>query len=84
MLRSKLQETQEEHVLPAAQHSVYLLASQHCAAVVSSLLGSPLPFDRYPVPTKEDRERRVRGPSPRVSTGRASVKLWRGTVLMGA
>ncbi|XP_069322861.1 maestro heat-like repeat-containing protein family member 1 isoform X3 [Eulemur rufifrons] len=46
VLRSKLQETQE-HVLPATQHSVYLLASQHCAAVVSSLLGSPLPFDSH-------------------------------------
>ncbi|GAB5584328.1 maestro heat-like repeat-containing protein family member 1 isoform X1 [Prionailurus iriomotensis] len=49
VLRSKLQETREEHVLQAAQHSVYLLASQHCAAVVSSLLGGPLPFDRAPV-----------------------------------
>uniref|UniRef100_A0A452V533 Maestro heat like repeat family member 1 n=1 Tax=Ursus maritimus TaxID=29073 RepID=A0A452V533_URSMA len=47
VLRTKLQETREEYVLQAAQHSVYLLASQHCAAVVSSLLGSPLPFDRY-------------------------------------
>ncbi|XP_039110003.1 maestro heat-like repeat-containing protein family member 1 isoform X2 [Hyaena hyaena] len=47
VLRSKLQETREEHVLQAAQHSVYLLASQHCAAVVSSLLGSPLPFDSH-------------------------------------
>ncbi|KAM9198525.1 maestro heat-like repeat-containing protein family member 1 isoform 2-T2 [Dugong dugon] len=47
VLRSKLQETQEEHILKAAQHSVYLLASQHRAAVVSSLLGSPLPFDSY-------------------------------------
>ncbi|XP_007954301.1 maestro heat-like repeat-containing protein family member 1 [Orycteropus afer afer] len=47
VLRSKLQETQEEHVLKAAQHSVYLLASQHRAAVVSSLLGSPLPFDSH-------------------------------------
>uniref|UniRef100_A0A452V4H8 Maestro heat like repeat family member 1 n=1 Tax=Ursus maritimus TaxID=29073 RepID=A0A452V4H8_URSMA len=46
VLRTKLQETREEYVLQAAQHSVYLLASQHCAAVVSSLLGSPLPFDR--------------------------------------
>uniref|UniRef100_A0A452V4Z8 Maestro heat like repeat family member 1 n=1 Tax=Ursus maritimus TaxID=29073 RepID=A0A452V4Z8_URSMA len=45
VLRTKLQETREEYVLQAAQHSVYLLASQHCAAVVSSLLGSPLPFD---------------------------------------
>lgn len=49
VLRAKLRDTQEEHVLPAAQHSVYLLASQHCEAVVSSLLGSPLPFDRYSV-----------------------------------
>ncbi|XP_051015759.1 maestro heat-like repeat-containing protein family member 1 [Acomys russatus] len=47
VLRAKLQDTQEEHVLPAAQHSVYLLASQHCEAVASSLLGSPLPFDSY-------------------------------------
>lgn len=51
VLRSKLQETQEEQVLQAAQHSVCLLASQHRAALVSSLLGSPLPFDRYPAPT---------------------------------
>lgn len=47
VLRAKLQDTQEEHVLQAAQHSVYLLASQHHAAVVSSLLSSPMPFDRY-------------------------------------
>ncbi|KAM5211024.1 maestro heat-like repeat-containing protein family member 1 isoform 12-T21 [Hipposideros larvatus] len=47
VLRSKLQETPEEHVLRAAQHSVCLLASQHCEAVVSSLLGSPLPFDSH-------------------------------------
>ncbi|XP_014652779.1 PREDICTED: maestro heat-like repeat-containing protein family member 1 isoform X3 [Ceratotherium simum simum] len=47
VLRSKLQETREEHILQAAQHSVYLLASQHRAAVVSSLLGSPLPFDSH-------------------------------------
>ncbi|XP_057353603.1 maestro heat-like repeat-containing protein family member 1 isoform X1 [Manis pentadactyla] len=45
MLHSKLQETQEEQVLQAAQRSVCLLASQHRAALVSSLLGSPLPFD---------------------------------------
>lgn len=50
-LRSKLQETHGEHVLQAAQHSVYILAAQHHAAVVSSLLGSPLPFDRCVVPT---------------------------------
>ncbi|XP_063583027.1 maestro heat-like repeat-containing protein family member 1 isoform X12 [Pongo abelii] len=47
VLRSKLQEAQGEHVLPAAQHSVYLLATQHCSAVVSSLLGSPLPLDSH-------------------------------------
>nr|XP_013001222.1 maestro heat-like repeat-containing protein family member 1 isoform X7 [Cavia porcellus] len=47
VLRSKLQEVHEEHILPAAQHSVYLLASQHCTTVVSSLLGSPLPFDSH-------------------------------------
>lgn len=47
VLRSKLQETWEEHVRQATQYSVSLLASQHCEAVVSSLLGSPLPFDRY-------------------------------------
>lgn len=47
VLRSKLRDTREEDILQAAQHSMYLLASQHCAAVVASLLGSPLPFDRY-------------------------------------
>nr|XP_055170134.1 maestro heat-like repeat-containing protein family member 1 isoform X1 [Nyctereutes procyonoides] len=47
VLRSKLQETREEYVVQAAQHSVHLLASQHCAAVVTSLLGSPLPFDSH-------------------------------------
>lgn len=47
VLRAKLQDTQEEHVLQAAQHSVYLLASQHHAAVVSSLLSSPMPFDSH-------------------------------------
>uniref|UniRef100_A0A8C6W8Z7 Maestro heat-like repeat family member 1 n=1 Tax=Nannospalax galili TaxID=1026970 RepID=A0A8C6W8Z7_NANGA len=47
VLRAKLRETQEEYVLPAAQHSIYLLASQHCEAVVSSLLSSPLPFDSH-------------------------------------
>nr|XP_044636807.1 maestro heat-like repeat-containing protein family member 1 [Equus asinus] len=47
VLRSKLQETREEYILQAAQHSVYLLASQHRTAVVSSLLGSPLPFDSH-------------------------------------
>ncbi|XP_070320400.1 maestro heat-like repeat-containing protein family member 1 isoform X8 [Odocoileus virginianus] len=47
VLRSKLQETREEHVLQAAQHSVFVLATHHHAAVVSSLLGSPLPFDSH-------------------------------------
>ncbi|KAM8786647.1 maestro heat-like repeat-containing protein family member 1 isoform 1-T1 [Rhynchonycteris naso] len=47
VLCSKLQGTREEHVLQAAQHSVHILASQHCAAVVTSLLGSPLPFDSH-------------------------------------
>nr|XP_025121402.1 maestro heat-like repeat-containing protein family member 1 isoform X6 [Bubalus bubalis] len=47
VLRSKLQETREEHVLQAAQHSVFALATHHCAAVVSNLLGSPLPFDSH-------------------------------------
>ncbi|XP_022357822.1 maestro heat-like repeat-containing protein family member 1 isoform X6 [Enhydra lutris kenyoni] len=47
VLRSKLRDTREEDILQAAQHSVYLLASQHCAAVVASLLGSPLPFDSH-------------------------------------
>ncbi|XP_061028007.1 maestro heat-like repeat-containing protein family member 1 isoform X3 [Eubalaena glacialis] len=47
VLRSKLQETHGEHVLQAAQHSVYVLAARHHAAVVSSLLGSPLPFDSH-------------------------------------
>lgn len=61
VLRSKLQETREEHVLQSAQHSVYVLASQHCVAVVASLLGSPLPFDRYLVST-------VRGPCAPVPT----------------
>ncbi|XP_023579631.1 maestro heat-like repeat-containing protein family member 1 isoform X2 [Octodon degus] len=45
MLKEK--EVHEEHILPAVQHSVYLLASQHCTTVVSSLLGSPLPFDSH-------------------------------------
>ncbi|XP_061294016.1 maestro heat-like repeat-containing protein family member 1 isoform X3 [Bos javanicus] len=47
VLRSKLQETREEHILQAAQHSVFALATHHCASVVSNLLGSPLPFDSH-------------------------------------
>ncbi|XP_070238671.1 maestro heat-like repeat-containing protein family member 1 isoform X4 [Bos mutus] len=47
VLHSKLQETREEHILQAAQHSVFALATHHCASVVSNLLGSPLPFDSH-------------------------------------
>ncbi|XP_021106021.1 maestro heat-like repeat-containing protein family member 1 isoform X7 [Heterocephalus glaber] len=47
VLHSKLQEVHEEHILPAAQQSMYCLASQHCTTVVSSLLGRPLPFDSH-------------------------------------
>ncbi|XP_004679984.1 PREDICTED: maestro heat-like repeat-containing protein family member 1, partial [Condylura cristata] len=47
VLRCRLQETPAGHVLQAARHSIYLLATQHHAAVVSSLLGSPLPFDSH-------------------------------------
>ncbi|KAF6100205.1 maestro heat like repeat family member 1 [Phyllostomus discolor] len=47
VLRCRVQDTQDAHVLQAAQHSVHILASQHCPAVVSSLLGSPLPFDSH-------------------------------------
>ncbi|XP_037022375.2 maestro heat-like repeat-containing protein family member 1 isoform X2 [Artibeus jamaicensis] len=46
-LRCKSQDARDGHVLQAAQHSVRILASQHCPAVVSSLLGSPLPFDSH-------------------------------------
>ncbi|XP_036904684.1 maestro heat-like repeat-containing protein family member 1 isoform X3 [Sturnira hondurensis] len=47
VLRCKAQDTRDAHVLQATQHSVHILASQHCPAVVSSLLGSPLPFDSH-------------------------------------
>lgn len=47
LIHSKLQEVDEEHLRKAAQQTVYILASQHKTAVVSSLLGSSLPFDRY-------------------------------------
>lgn len=46
-LRCKSQDARDGHVLQAAQHSLHILASQHCPAVVSSLLGSPLPFDSH-------------------------------------
>uniref|UniRef100_A0A8C3SI65 Maestro heat like repeat family member 1 n=1 Tax=Chelydra serpentina TaxID=8475 RepID=A0A8C3SI65_CHESE len=47
LIHSKLQEVDEEHVRKAAQQTVYILASQHKTAVVSSLLGSSLPFDSH-------------------------------------
>nr|XP_056710567.1 maestro heat-like repeat-containing protein family member 1 [Euleptes europaea] len=45
VVHAKLQEVDEEHVRKAAQQTVYILASQHKAAVVSSLLSNPLPMD---------------------------------------
>ncbi|XP_060099020.1 maestro heat-like repeat-containing protein family member 1 [Heteronotia binoei] len=45
VVHAKLQEVDEEHVRKAAQQTVFILASQHKAAVVSSLLGHPLPLD---------------------------------------
>lgn len=47
LVHSKLQEVDEEHLRKAAQQTVYILASQHRTAVVSSLLGSSLPFDSH-------------------------------------
>ncbi|XP_077209590.1 maestro heat-like repeat-containing protein family member 1 isoform X2 [Paroedura picta] len=47
VVRAKLQEVDEEHVRKAAQQTVYILASQHRAAVVASLLGNPLPLDSW-------------------------------------
>ncbi|EMP27282.1 HEAT repeat-containing protein 7A [Chelonia mydas] len=47
LIHSKLQEVDEEHLRKAAQQTVYILASQHKTAVVSSLLGSSLPFDSH-------------------------------------
>ncbi|XP_062987322.1 maestro heat-like repeat-containing protein family member 1 isoform X2 [Elgaria multicarinata webbii] len=43
----QLQEVEEEAVRKAAQQTVYILATQHKAAVVSSLLSHPLPLDSY-------------------------------------
>ncbi|XP_033011907.1 maestro heat-like repeat-containing protein family member 1 isoform X2 [Lacerta agilis] len=45
MVHCKLQEVEEEAVRKAAQQTVHILATQHKAAVVSSLLGNPLPLD---------------------------------------
>ncbi|XP_038244380.1 maestro heat-like repeat-containing protein family member 1 isoform X4 [Dermochelys coriacea] len=47
LIHNKLQEVDEEHLRKAAQQTVYILASQHKTAVVSSLLGSSLPFDSH-------------------------------------
>ncbi|XP_074434148.1 maestro heat-like repeat-containing protein family member 1 isoform X4 [Larus michahellis] len=47
IIHSKLEEVDEEHIRKAAQQTVYILASQHKSVVVSSLLGSPLPFDSH-------------------------------------
>ncbi|KAM6318671.1 maestro heat-like repeat-containing protein family member 1 [Aegotheles albertisi] len=47
IIHSKLEEVDEEHVRKAAQQTVYILASQHKSVVVSSLLGSSLPFDSH-------------------------------------
>ncbi|XP_074942119.1 maestro heat-like repeat-containing protein family member 1 isoform X4 [Phalacrocorax aristotelis] len=47
IIHSKLEEVDEEHVRKAAQQTVYILASQHKSMVVSSLLGSSLPFDSH-------------------------------------
>ncbi|XP_053100905.1 maestro heat-like repeat-containing protein family member 1 isoform X2 [Hemicordylus capensis] len=44
-VHAQLQEGAEGHVQRAAQQTVYILASQHKAAVVSSLLSHPLPSD---------------------------------------
>lgn len=60
IIHSKLQEVDEEHIRKAAQQTVYILASQHKSVVVSSLLGSALPFDRYrPAPPRWPRRLHV-------------------------
>ncbi|XP_066480065.1 maestro heat-like repeat-containing protein family member 1 isoform X2 [Tiliqua scincoides] len=45
VVHTKLQEVEEEHIRKAAQQMVHTLASQHKAAVMSSLLNNPLPLD---------------------------------------
>ncbi|KAM6454656.1 maestro heat-like repeat-containing protein family member 1 isoform 3-T3 [Liasis olivaceus] len=45
LIHAKLQEVQEETVQKATQQTVCILATQHKAAVVSSLLSHPLPLD---------------------------------------
>ncbi|XP_069588269.1 maestro heat-like repeat-containing protein family member 1 isoform X3 [Ranitomeya imitator] len=44
-VQEQLEETPEEHVRKAAVQTVYILATQHVKAVVSSLLSCPVPYD---------------------------------------
>ncbi|XP_063306959.1 maestro heat-like repeat-containing protein family member 1 [Pelobates fuscus] len=44
-VHDQLQDSQEEHVKKAAIQTVYILATQHVEAVVSSLLSSQVPYD---------------------------------------
>ncbi|XP_063780804.1 maestro heat-like repeat-containing protein family member 1 [Pseudophryne corroboree] len=44
-VHEQLQETPEEHIKKAAVQTIYILATQHMAAVVTSLLCSPVPYD---------------------------------------
>uniref|UniRef100_A0A8C5QGU4 Maestro heat-like repeat-containing protein family member 1 n=1 Tax=Leptobrachium leishanense TaxID=445787 RepID=A0A8C5QGU4_9ANUR len=44
-VHDQLQESQEEHVKKAAIQTVYILATQHVGAVVTSLLSSQVPYD---------------------------------------
>ncbi|XP_069811758.1 maestro heat-like repeat-containing protein family member 1, partial [Dendropsophus ebraccatus] len=44
-VQQQLEETPEEHVSKAAVQTVYILATQHVKAVISSLLSSPVPYD---------------------------------------
>ncbi|XP_075705125.1 maestro heat-like repeat-containing protein family member 1 isoform X2 [Rhinoderma darwinii] len=44
-VHEQLEETPEEHVRKAAVQTLYILATQHVEAVVSSLLCSPMPYD---------------------------------------
>ncbi|KAM4029121.1 maestro heat-like repeat-containing protein family member 1 isoform 2-T2 [Anomaloglossus baeobatrachus] len=44
-VQEQLEETPEEHVRKAAVQTLYILATQHVKAVVSSLLTSPIPYE---------------------------------------
>ncbi|XP_073418491.1 maestro heat-like repeat-containing protein family member 1 isoform X3 [Dendrobates tinctorius] len=44
-VQEQLEETPEEHVRKAAVQTLYILATQHVKAVVSSLLSCPVPYD---------------------------------------